>query len=295
MNVTILGTGRMGSAMAERVAQAGHDVVLWNRDGGRSASLADRLGCSVAPDPASAVTSSSVVLSVLANGAVTEEILLDPAVLASLPHESVVCDMATSGLDTAETLAAAYAAASRSFVDSPVAGSVTSVLSGALLVMASGPESAVARAHDIFSTFAGRVVYLGEAGRGQAMKLSAGLVVHSLNSAVSEGLALATRAGIDPSIAYEVLRSSSVGAPYLGYKEQVFLGADSPVAMSLDLSGKDLALISNLASDLSLELSALTGVQHGVTAARAMGFGSSDMADLYRYLLGEAPPERPTT
>ena len=190
-------------------------------------------------------------------------------------------------------VARAFEGRGLAFVDSPVAGSVASVLNSALLVMASGPEDAVRRATTIFGAFAREVVFLGAAGSGQAMKLCAGLVVHTLNSAVAEGLALATRAGIDPALAYDVFAGSSVGAPYLTYKREVFLGTDAPVAMALDLSGKDLALILDYARDRGLTLPVLSGVVDEVSAARARGYGSSDMADVVRFVLGEDAPARP--
>lgn len=293
-HVTVLGTGRMGSAMAERLVDAGHDLVLWNRTSERASDLAQRLGCRAADTPAQAVAEAEIVLSVLALGEQTEQVLLDPDLQAALPDAAVVCDMATSGSATTARLAEAYREAGVSFVDSPVAGSVASVLSGALVVLASGPDDAVAAARPAFEAFSENIVHLGEAGHGQAMKLASVLVVHSLNSAVSEGMALATRAGIDPETAYRVLRASSVGAPYLAYKEQVFLSEDAPVAMSLDLTGKDLGLIDALARELGLDLRAMGGVTAEVTAAREAGFGDADMADLLRFLLDRQPPIRPT-
>lgn len=292
-SVTILGTGRMGAAMAEMVARAGHEVTLWNRTPARAQAIADRLGCDVAATPAAAVRGSDVVLSVLADGPTTTGVLLDPDVMDGLGAGSVTCDMATSGPVAALEVARAFEARGLAFVDSPVAGSVASVLNSALLVMASGPEDAVRRATTIFGAFAREVVFLGAAGSGQAMKLCAGLVVHTLNSAVAEGLALATRAGIDPALAYDVFAGSSVGAPYLTYKREVFLGTDAPVAMALDLSGKDLALILDYARDRGLTLPVLSGVVDEVSAARARGYGSSDMADVVRFVLGEDAPARP--
>ncbi len=291
--VAILGTGRMGAAMAEMVAGAGHQVTVWNRTPAAAGDVAARTGARVADTPANAVQGSEFVLSVLADGPATTSTLLDPQVMTALDPEAVTCDMATSGPAAAREVAEAFAARGLSFVDSPVAGSVASVLNAALLVMASGPEEAVKRASTVYGAFAREVVYLGDAGRGQAMKLCAGLVVHTLNSAVAEGLALATRAGIDPALAYEVFAGSSVGAPYLTYKRDVFLGTEAPVAMALDLSGKDLGLILDYARDRGLTLPVLTGVVDEVSAARAHGYGTSDMADVLRFILGEDAPARP--
>ena len=291
--VAILGTGRMGSAMAQTLVESGHDVVVWNRTRARAEALEARVGCHVAETPVQAVSESQIVLSVLALGEHTERVLLDRELIAALPAEVVICDMATSGIETATRVGRTLEDAGIAFVDSPVAGSVASVLSRTLIVLASGSHEAVARAGSTFAAFSDNVVYLGDAGRGQAMKLASVLVVHSLNSAVAEGMALATRSGIDPETAYQVLRSSSVGAPYLAYKERVFLSEDAPVAMSLDLTGKDLGLIDSLARDLQLDLRAMDGVRAEVAAARAAEFGSSDMADLLRFLVGQPPPNRP--
>ncbi len=291
--VTILGTGRMGAAMAEMVAKAGHQVTVWNRTPAVADALAARIGARAASTPAEAVRGSEFVLSVLADGPATTSTLLDPDLLAELDRDAITCDMATSGPAAAQDVAETFAARGLAFVDSPVAGSVASVLNSALLVMASGPEAAVQRASTVYGSFAREVVYLGEAGRGQAMKLCAGLVVHTLNSAVAEGLALAIRAGIDPSLAYGVFTASSVGAPYLTYKRETFLGTEAPVAMALDLSGKDLSLILDYARDRGLTLPVLSGVVDEVSAARARGYGTSDMADVLRFVLGEEAPNRP--
>ena len=99
----------------------------------------------------------------------------------------------------------------------------------------------------MLSAFAARVITVGDAGRGQAMKLAVNLVVHDLNSALSESLRLAEGAGIDPATAYDVLESSAIGAPFVHYKRAAFLDEDQPVAMSLGLVAKDLRLIAQLA------------------------------------------------
>lgn len=285
--IALLGTGRMGAAMAEQLARQGHPVRVWNRTTATAADVADRVGCSLADSPADAVVGADVIIAMLADGSSTRRILTDPAVIAGLGEQSVTVNMATIGVSDCATIARPFEDAGLTFLDCPVAGSVASVLSRSLIVMASGDPDAVIRVDPVFGAFAKRVFFLGPAGRGQAMKLSAGLVVHALNSAVAEGLALAERAGINPSVAYDILQSSSVGAPYLDYKRSHFLEEDTPTAMALDLSSKDLSLISSLASDLGLTLPVLDGVSQEVDAARTAGLGSADMASLLRHLLGD--------
>jgi 3-hydroxyisobutyrate dehydrogenase-like beta-hydroxyacid dehydrogenase len=277
----------MGAAMCARLVGAGHRVRVWNRTRSRAESVRDAVGADglvVADTPSECVGGAEVVLSMLANGGATAATLLDRDLVEALGPETVVCDMGTSGVDAARSIARAYAAAHRRFVDAPVSGSVATVAAGQLLVMAAGAEEDVESVTPVLSAFAARIVRVGDAGQGQAMKLAVNLVVHDLNSAVSEALVLAEGAGIDPATAYEVLENSAVGAPFVRYKRAAFLEADQPVAMSLALVAKDLGLIADLAAAQGREVPVTRATRGVVDAAVAAGHGPQDMADLRVYL-----------
>lgn len=291
--VAVLGTGRMGCAMARRLVDAGHIVRLWNRSQSTAQALASELQCTSWPTVAEAVDTAEVVLSVLAGPDATSAVLLDPRTLEALGPDTVVCDMGTSGAQATAEIAARYEQLSKHFVDSPVSGSVPSVMSGSLLVMAGGTPGDVARVTPVLLAFAKRVAHVGPTGTGQSLKLAINLVVHSLNSAVSEALALAAASGIAPEDAYGVLLDSSSAAPYVAYKQEAFLALTSPVAMSLDLVARDLQLIREVAAQAELPLLTLDAVAEEVDRARQAGFGPTDMADVNRFLRGEQAPARP--
>jgi 3-hydroxyisobutyrate dehydrogenase-like beta-hydroxyacid dehydrogenase len=286
VDVAILGTGRMGAAMARRVAAAGHDLTLWNRTASSARTVLDSLpagSARVAATAADAVAGRSVVLSMLADGAATRGVLLDRSVLAALDSGAVVCDLATSGVASARALHGGLAQAAIGFVDAPVSGSVPAVNAGTLLVMASGAADAIAAVEPVLLAFARKVLRVGDAGAGQAMKLAVNLVVHVLNAAISEALILAERAGIPRDRAYDVLQDSVVAAPFVAYKRAAFLDPDTPVAMSLDLVLKDLRLITEFADELGVTASVTEAVRAAVAAACAAGSGPQDMAALSRF------------
>ena len=285
--VALLGTGRMGAAMARRVAAAGHRLTVWNRRGAVAQDVADSLTgatVEVAPSAADAVRGRDVVLSVLADGTATCAVLLDSEVAAAFSPSTVVCDLATSGVTAAHALAAGLAARGVHVVDSPVSGSVPAVDAGSLLVMAGGDQDAVRAATPVLSAFARRVVRVGDTGAGQAMKLVVNLVVHDLNAALSESLVLAENAGITRELAYDVLADSVVAAPYVTYKKSAFLDPATPVAMSLDLVRKDLDLVAELAAAVSVPTSVTDATAAVVDAACEAGHGGEDMAALSRFL-----------
>jgi 3-hydroxyisobutyrate dehydrogenase-like beta-hydroxyacid dehydrogenase len=274
----------MGSAMARRVAGAGHGLTVWNRTEAAARALASSVpGARVAGTAAEAVRGCDVVLSVLADGAATCAVLLDTDVVSALPRGGVVCDLATSGVAAAGALGAGLAEAGVPFVDAPVSGSVPAVEAGTLLVMAGGDPAAIGAAEPILAAFARRVVRVGDVSAGQAMKLAVNLVVHDLNAALAEALVLAENAGIAREDAYDVLADSVVAAPFVGYKRAAFLDPDTPVAMSLDLVRKDLRLIAELAADVGVAIEVTTAAEAVVEAACEAGHGSEDMAALSRF------------
>jgi 3-hydroxyisobutyrate dehydrogenase-like beta-hydroxyacid dehydrogenase len=290
-DVAVLGIGRMGAAMTRRLAVAGYSVVIWNR----TPAAADRLVAGLARGarvraasvPTEAVADAELVLVTLASGAVTEVVVLDSAVLAAARQGVIICDMGTSGVSTARVMETELRKAGLRFVDAPVSGSVPTVEAGQLLVMASGESDDIAAIEPVLRSFAKQVVHVGGAGTGQAMKLAVNLIVHDLNAAVSEALVMATRAGISAEAAYDVFQASVVGAPFVHYKRGAFLGQGGPVAMSLELSAKDLGLITSFAHQLGLPALATRAVQAEVRAACTAGFGGRDMADLACHLATE--------
>ncbi len=283
-SVAVLGMGRMGAAMARKLVEAGHDVVVWNRTQATAEAVARDIGATVGASPAEAVQGADLVISILATGEATVSVLTNDAVISALRAEAVVCDMATSGVEAVREVAEVLASAGVRFVDAPVSGSVPTIIAGQLLVMASGDESGIRDAEVVLRAFAKRVAHLGPAGAGQAMKLSVNLVVHTLNSALSEALVLAASGGVAPEAAYDIFQDSVVAAPFVSYKRAAFLDPDTPVAMSLDLTAKDLGLITGLARAEGVATVVADAVRSEVEGACSAGWGDRDMAALARFL-----------
>lgn len=284
--VALLGTGRMGSAMASRLADAGHRVRVWNRTLSSARRLVESRadGALVLARSASeAVTGAAAVLTTLADGDVTAAVVLDESVTAALKPGCLVIDLGTSGVVAATALGRALHGSGFRFVDAPVSGSVPAVTAGTLLVMASGARDDVAEATPLLHAFAGEVVWVGEIGAGQAMKLAVNLVVHDLNAALAEALDLAARSGIERADAYDVLEKSVVGAPFVRYKRPAFLDTATPTAMSLALVAKDLGLITEQGRQLGARLPVTEQTRSQVQAAVDAGWGERDMADLSRF------------
>ncbi len=289
--VAMLGTGRMGSAMAGRLADAGHRVRVWNRTPASARALVDARSDGalvLASSAAEAVDGADAVMTALADGDVTAAVVLDQSVMAALPPACLVIDLGTSGVAAATAVGQALHGSGFRFVDAPVSGSVPAVDAGTLLVMASGAPQDVEEAAVLLGAFAAEVVRVGDIGAGQAMKLAVNLVVHDLNAALAEALDLAARSGIDRADAYDVLEKSVVGAPFVRYKRPAFLDPATPTAMSLALVAKDLGLITEHARHLGAAVPVTQQTRIRVLDAVDAGWGDRDMADLSRFPVDES-------
>ena len=239
----------------------------------------------VSSTPKAALENVDIALCLFTNGTVTQSVLLDDSnVLEGVRSNLIIVDMGTSGVESAKALARALASKKIAFIDAPVSGSVATIAAHQLLVMASGDEAVIQKATPIFSVFAKKTAYLGQAGAGQAMKLAVNLIVHTLNAAVSEGLALATASGIEASAAYDVFDESVVAAPFVKYKRAAFLDPELPVAMRIDTVLKDLNLILGLGQSTGVQLTAAEGVAELFAQAQAAGYESQDMSALFRFI-----------
>ena len=280
----------MGSAMARRFAGAGHDLVLWNRDRAKAEALAGDTGAKVADSAAAAAGVADIVVTSLADDAALEAVYLGPdGVVQGISAGSVAVDTSTVDPETIQTVGAAVDAAGAGFLDCPVSGSVSTVDSGGLTVMAGGDAELVDRVSPLLSAIASNVVKVGRRGAGAACKLAVNGLVHGLNVALSEAVVLAEKAGVDRATAYEVFESGAGGAPFVAYKRQSYLAPDdTPVAFSLDLVAKDLELITGLGRRVGAPLAqAETGLDI-VSSAVDAGMGGRDLSAIAVYLRGES-------
>jgi 3-hydroxyisobutyrate dehydrogenase-like beta-hydroxyacid dehydrogenase len=282
LRVAVVGTGRMGSAMVGRLVLAGHNVTVYNRTRSRAEALASEHGVSVAATPREAVAAADVVVVSLADDAAVRAAYLGPdGLVAGLRPGMVVADTSTVDPATLQALEPEVARAGATLIDTPVSGSVSTVQSGQLLVMAGGDQAALDRARPVLEAFASRVIPLGLLGSGATMKLVVNSMVHALNAALAEALVLAEKAGVDRSAAYEVIASSAIAAPFVLYKRAAYERPDdTAVAFALDLVAKDLDLAAGLASRVGADVPQLAANRAVVQRALDAGLGQADLSAL---------------
>jgi 3-hydroxyisobutyrate dehydrogenase-like beta-hydroxyacid dehydrogenase len=295
--VAVVGTGRMGTAMARSLARGGSDLVLYNRTPERCAVLADQLGARVVGTPAAASAAAAVTISMLADQAAVEAMWNGPdGLLAGARAGSVLVDMSTVPPGVIRSFADAAIERGAGILDAPVSGSVPLAETGKLTIMVGGEAASLEKARPVFEQLATRVVHIGPLGSGAAMKLSVNTLIFALNQGIGEALVLAERAGIDRAIAYDFFTTSAAGAPYVGYKRDAFTDPEStPVGFSLALAEKDLRLILELADQVGAPMPQARANLELVRAAASRLGESRDASSVAVELRAEASTDRATS
>lgn len=287
-DVAILGTGRMGSAMARSLARHGFALTLHNRTPERAAGLAAELGASayVADSAAAAVASAPIAISMVADEAAVLALYRGAdGVLEGLADSSMLLEMSTVPPHVVRGLDPDVRACGAAILDAPVSGSVTLAESGTLTIMAGGAAEDVERARPVLEALATTVFHMGPLGSGATIKLAVNSVIFGLNQALSEALVLAEQAGVERARAYEVFAASAIAAPFTKYKQAAFVDPEStPAAFSLALAAKDLELILQLARQAGAPMvQAESNLASIRTASQVVG-SDADLSAVAAYL-----------
>jgi len=248
MRVAIIGTGKMGGAMARRLKTQGHELTLWNR----TREKAEALGAGkVAATPADAAREAEVVISMLTDAdAVRTAYLSDEGALKSAKSQ-VFIEMSTAGPNIAAELAPRLEKAGAQYVEAPVIGSVPAVEAGTLVVLAAGKESAVERARPVLQAL-GEVRHVGDLGTAATLKLVANSMLAGVTALAAELQSAGTAAGLN---AEEVFWAISRIAPALSMRKAGLVEHRyEPVLFALRDAVKDL----NLALDVYRRASSTT-------------------------------------
>ena len=277
MRVAIIGTGKMGGAMARRLTSQGHELTLWNR----TRAKAQALGAGkVAATPAEAAREADVVISMLTDADAVRTAYLGPEGALKSAKGQVFIEMSTAGPNVAAELAPRLEKARASYVEAPVIGSVPAVEAGTLVVLAAGKEAAVERARPVLQAL-GEVRHVGDLGSAAALKLVANSMLAGVTALAAELQSAGTGAGLN---AEEVFWAISRIAPALSMRKAGLVEHRyEPVLFALRDAVKDL----NLALDVYRRASSTTPLTEKTKelyerAAKSVGeLDMSAIASLY--------------
>lgn len=203
-----VGVGTMGRPMARRLLQAGHALVVFDRDEAAVAELVS-LGAQAAKSVREVADRARIVFTSLP----TPAIFKDVAIGANGLHEGetlkILVDLSTVGSRTEKEVAAGLRAKGIETVDAPVSGGAAGAQKGSLTIMAAGTSAALDEVRPYFDVF-GKVFVVGnEAGQGQLLKLLNNMLSSTAFAITSEAFVAGMRGGLDPEVMISVINAGS--------------------------------------------------------------------------------------
>jgi len=250
--IAILGTGRMGSALAQRLARAGIQPILWNRTRVR----AEQVGAGrVVATAADAVRDAEVVITSLTGADAVRAAYGGPAGALAAAHGQVFVEMSTSGPELLAELDPQLAATGSRLVDAPILGAPTVVLGGGAAILVGGAPADVEHLRPVLGLL-GEVRHVGPLGSGARLKLVANSMLGAVTMAAAELQTAGEAAGLDRNDVFAVLTRL---APSLELRRAGFVDRrHEPTLFAVRDLRKDL--------DLALEMFHRAQAQAPVTA-----------------------------
>jgi 3-hydroxyisobutyrate dehydrogenase-like beta-hydroxyacid dehydrogenase len=289
--ISYLGLGTMGSGMASNLLKAGYELTVWNRSAEKCEPFA-RKGARVAGSPADAVRDVDLVIYMLSNDEAVEEVVFGAkGILRGIKEGQIAIDMSTVLPATSLQEQEAFAKHGVDFLDAPVFGSKQEAAEAKLWIMAAGNKAIFEKVKPVLEHLGQTVHYFGKSGNATAMKLVGNLIVALELEALSEGLVLAQKAGLDLNAVMEVVKVADFRSPLLVSNGQTILKRDFSPSFALKLMLKDAGLIEKFAASFSSPIPALRVAEKNLASAVALGFGKENASALIKALEKEAGVE----
>ena len=283
MVIGIVGLGRMGSAMAMRLREQGFDVIGWDHDGGAN-QRASATGLRVGANPAAVAAASDVIISSITEDNGARRIFADPdGFLQADVSGKLFIEMSTLQPITGRKLAPMVEAKGARLIEAPVLGTIPQVRAGTLFAMVGGRAEDLSRARPVLAHLTRRIVHMGPAGAGYAMKLAANVGLGAYVQAIAESLALGLSQGLALDAMIDALQESATACGWLKAKAGVLRGDDAEMTLDIRTLRKDLmsAVATGALGGVPMPLT--SGALAALSAAVQSDYATCDIAELPQF------------
>jgi 3-hydroxyisobutyrate dehydrogenase-like beta-hydroxyacid dehydrogenase len=255
MRIGVIGAGRMGRPMVDRLTEAGHQLrVLGRTAEARRALTADGVPA-VAEIAEVAERADAVLVSVYSDDQV-RAVCLDGPLLEAMPNGSIVVVHTTGSPRTVKSIAEAAAPRGIGVIDSPFSGGPHDVAAGRATLFAGGADDTVARMKPVFDCYGDPVLHVGRLGSGQRVKLVNNALFTAQIGLLSEAVRLGSQLGLDETTLLNALPHGSAASRAATFAAAK--GSVAAVAAAIGaFVGKDVDVVRKVVAELGGDLGAL--------------------------------------
>jgi 3-hydroxyisobutyrate dehydrogenase len=284
--VAFIGLGVMGYPMAGHLAQAGHQVCVYNRNATKSeAFCADFTGAKRGLTPKEAVAEADIIYGCVGNDDDLRSVVLgDTGAFAGMKSGAVFVDHTTASADVARELYLAAKAKGLHFVDAPVSGGQAGAQNGSLTVMCGGDQAAFDAAKPAAMAFSRAFTLMGDAGAGQLTKMVNQICIAGLVQGLSEAIAFGQKAGLDVNRVLDVIGKGAAQSWQLDNRGKTMVADQFDFGFAVDWMRKDLGLVLDEAKRNGARLPVTALVDQFYADVQQMGGKRWDTSSLIKRL-----------
>lgn len=241
--VAFIGLGVMGYPMAGHLAQAGHQVNVYNRTRAKAERWQQQYSGQIADTPAAATKDCNMVFCCVGNDDDLRAVMLgDDGILAGCREDAIVIDHTTASATVARELYSVAAERDVGFLDAPVSGGQAGAENGTLTVMVGGDEEAFTQAQPVIDCFARAVTLMGDSGSGQLTKMVNQITIAGLIQSLAEALNFSERAGLDTQQVLAVISKGAAQSWQMENRGQTMIQGKFDFGFAVEWMRKDLGI-----------------------------------------------------
>jgi 3-hydroxyisobutyrate dehydrogenase-like beta-hydroxyacid dehydrogenase len=241
--VAFIGMGVMGFPMAGHLQAKGYDVTVYNRTPAKAGAWVQKHGGKSAPTPAAAAKDADFVMLMVGNDNDLLEVALGKdGALAGMKKGAVLVDHTTASADAARKVYAAAKEKGVDFIDAPVSGGQAGAENGKLTVMCGGDKAPFERAKPVMDSYGRAVTLMGPSGAGQLTKMVNQICIAGLVQGLSEGIAFAEKARLDPLLVLDVISKGAAQSWQMENRGKTMHERKFDFGFAVDWMRKDLGI-----------------------------------------------------
>ncbi|AKP64255.1 tartronate semialdehyde reductase [Levilactobacillus koreensis JCM 16448] len=283
MKLGFIGLGIMGKPMAKNLVKAGHDLTVFDfKEDAIKELVAD--GATEAKTGKEVAEKSDVIFTMVPNSPNVEAALFNEGGVAEgLTAGKTVIDMSSINPLASQGFAKRLAKLNVGFLDAPVSGGEPKAIDGSIAIMVGGDKDLYEKNKDLLEIMGGSVTYVGAVGAGNTTKLANQVIVALNIAAVSEGFALAKKAGLDPKMVFDAIHTGLAGSTVMDAKVPMMIDRNFKPGFRVDLHIKDLQNALDTSHALHVGLPLTAEVMEILQVVKNDGNGSDDHSAIAKF------------
>lgn len=285
MKVAFIGLGVMGYPMAGHLANAGHDVTVYNRTSAKAEQWCQQFKGGRATTPADAAREAEIVFTCVGNDDDLRQVVTGTqGVFSGMAEGAILVDHTTASAEVARELAVIAAEQQFEFLDAPVSGGQAGAENGVLSIMIGGEQPVYERVAPVIDCYAKSARLLGPAGSGQLAKMVNQICIAGLVQGLAEGVHFAKQAGLDAAAVFDVIQHGAAGSWQMINRHQTMIDDQFDFGFAVDWMRKDLKITLDEARSNGAQLPVTALVDQFYADVQKLGGNRWDTSSLVKRL-----------